>query len=86
MSELLNSERFTLAQVAERLGVHLTTVWRWALNGVRGRRLRSHLVGGRRYVTAGDLDLFLADRSRPQHDGSAERRTRRRRRHANSTP
>lgn len=39
--------------------VHPATVWRWATSGVRGVRLRSRLVGGRRVTTEADIEVFL---------------------------
>jgi hypothetical protein len=52
-------KRLTLADVAEQLQVHITTVHRWTHQGVRGNRLRSFLIGGRRYVDGDDLAWFL---------------------------
>ncbi len=52
-------ERLTLNQVAQRLDVHIGTVYRWSLSGVRGRRLRTFLIGGRRFVTLADLERFI---------------------------
>jgi excisionase family DNA binding protein len=51
--------RLTLHEVAEQLQVHISTVYRSTHHGVRGNRLRSFLVGGRRYVSADDLEMFL---------------------------
>jgi len=51
--------RMTLHQVAKRLKVHVATVYRWTLQGVRGKRLKSFLIGGRRYVAQADLEHFL---------------------------
>jgi len=53
------AERYTFKQVAKLVGVNLATVWRWTLHGVRGRKLRSIHVGGRRFVLAADLEEFL---------------------------
>ncbi len=39
------NERLTPNQVAKRLNVHVATIYRWTLKGVRGRRLRSFLIG-----------------------------------------
>jgi hypothetical protein len=61
-------ERYSPAQVAWLLGVHIATVWRWILRGVRGRKLASVMIGGRRYVLQSDLDAFLSaegDQHRP---------------------
>jgi len=52
-------ERLTLAQIAQEQDVSVSTTWRWTLKGVKGRRLKSFLVGGRRYVTRRDLSDFL---------------------------
>ena len=62
-------ERLSLKQVAKHLRVHIATVYRWTLRGVRGRRLKSFLVGGRRYVDADDLVKFL----RPHQDVDSRR-------------
>ena len=60
MLEVFDNDRLTVNQVAKRLPVHVATVWRWVLHGVRGKRLNSHLVGGRRYIYGRDLLTFLA--------------------------
>lgn len=59
-SEIFDSERYPLKQVALKLKVHIATIWRWVLHGVRGQRLPTILVGGRRYVLKSDLEAFLA--------------------------
>jgi hypothetical protein len=56
-----HSHRFTLTEVADQVGVHVKTVQRWAMCGVRGKQLRSILIGGRRYVLPRDLAEFLDD-------------------------
>jgi hypothetical protein len=38
---------------------HVSTVWRWATRGVRGVRLKTHLIGGRRFVANADLSEFI---------------------------
>lgn len=40
--------------------VGVSTVWRWALRGVRGVRLRTLLVGGHRCTTADWVSDFVA--------------------------
>ena len=37
----------------------LSTVWRWALTGVRGRRLETQLCGGRRFTSKQAIQRFL---------------------------
>jgi hypothetical protein len=59
----LAEERLTLKEVAKLARVHLATVWRWTLVGVRGKRLRTVLLGGRRWVLQRDLDQFLTEES-----------------------
>jgi excisionase family DNA binding protein len=54
------SIRLTVNQVAKRLNVHSGSVYRWTLKGVRGRRLPSFLIGGRRYIAIADLEKFLS--------------------------
>lgn len=59
MKNILEQERYSLGEVASQAGVHLTTVWRWVTNGVRGRKLRSIHIGGQRYILKADLNSFL---------------------------
>lgn len=52
---------YPLTEVARMCGgVHISTVWRWMLSGVRGVKLESIMLGGKRYVRGADLDTFLA--------------------------
>lgn len=39
---------------------HLSTLHRWRLRGVRGVKLETCLVGGRRYTSVEAVDRFLA--------------------------
>lgn len=57
----IHHNRLTTAEVAEIVGVHVKTVQRWVLSGVRGKILRSTLLGGRRFVFRQDLADFLGD-------------------------
>lgn len=41
-------------------GLHVSTVWRWALRGVRGIRLETVLIGGIRYTSREALERFIA--------------------------
>lgn len=51
----------SLAQATQLVpgSVHLSTIWRWAIRGVRGQKLRTRLIGGRRFTTASDIREFL---------------------------
>ena len=53
----LQEGALTPTQVAKQLGVHVGTVHRWLYRGVRGRKLKSVLVGGRRRI----LDQHLSE-------------------------
>ena len=56
------SDYLTLAEAAQSLPgrVALSTLHRWRLKGVRGRKLRTTLIGGRRYTTREWLADFVA--------------------------
>ncbi len=59
-AEVLGTERhLTLSQAAAALPgrPHLSTLHRWRLRGVRGIRLETCLIGGRRFTT----DQWLRD-------------------------
>lgn len=60
MSVNLKADRLSFGQAAAEVNVHVATIWRWALHGVKGRKLRSFLLGGRRFILRNDLDAFLA--------------------------
>jgi transposase len=58
---LLDEDRMSLNEAARRLGVAPSTVWRWALRGVRGVKLETQVWGGKRYVTESSLERFRED-------------------------
>ncbi|MCA9236978.1 MAG: DUF1580 domain-containing protein [Planctomycetales bacterium] len=60
LDDLLTEHRLTLPALARREGVNPSTAWRWALRGVRGARLQTFAVGGRRYTTAEAFARFVA--------------------------
>ena len=43
--------RLSLTALAKRERMNASTVWRWAQKGVRGVRLETYVLGGRRYTT-----------------------------------
>lgn len=58
---LTEADRLTVNQLARREGVHVATCWRWMQHGVRaGIKLRSIRVGGRRYITDADWQVFYS--------------------------
>ena len=52
--------RWSVNQLARREKLHASTVWRWMLSGVRGTKLRSIRVGGRRFILENDWLAFSA--------------------------
>ena len=64
MLDVLNQNRLTLHEVAQKCSVNLATAWRWALRGIiapGGERVRLETVrvGGRRVATEISLQTFL---------------------------
>ena len=70
------SERYSMTDVARLVGVSVETVWRWTLRGVRGKKLQSYMLGGRRYVTHAGLEQFLegAETTGAKSDAEQQRR------------
>ncbi len=66
-------KRLSMRAVAREADVHITTVWRWTLKGVRGKRLPSFLVGGRRYVLRSELARFMHSGEPCEPSGDAAR-------------
>ncbi len=68
MIDPLSEEIRPLAEWARRLPplrrgrpVHVSTLWRWAMRGLRGIRLETVLVGGARVTSADALRRFFAN-------------------------
>jgi hypothetical protein len=57
------SNRLSLVEACRTVGVHYSTLARWLTCGVRGRKLESYLVGGRRFVNRVDLEMFVQSES-----------------------
>ena len=53
-------ERRAFAAIAKNEGVNVATVWRWYFKGVRGVKLQTTVIGGRRYVTDEQWEAFVA--------------------------
>lgn len=49
-----------LADLAEEAGVNVSTTWRWATVGVKGVKLETMLIGGRRRTSHEAYGRFLA--------------------------
>ncbi len=67
-SSLIDAPRLTFTEVARRLNVNSSTIWRWVRKGVRGRKLPSLSVGGRRFILESDLEAFLDEGRQPRTD------------------
>jgi len=48
---ILNENKLTLTKLAQRERVNTSTAWRWAQRGVKGIKLETFKIGGRRYTT-----------------------------------
>lgn len=68
--QLPDEDRLSMSETARLLKRHSATIWRWVLRGIRGYRLRSIHVGGRRYITRQDLEAFLAAVNVSERPGS----------------
>lgn len=65
MSRLLEEERLAVTAAARQIfRVSPETAWRWALRGVRGVKLESFVVGGRRFTSREACQRFLASLNR----------------------
>lgn len=56
---------------------NFSTWWRWSTAGVRGVRLETILIGGRRYTTAQAVERFIASSNgRPIQSRTSKQRQR----------
>ena len=51
MSDLLQETRVSLTQLAHQEGVSIPTTRRWAMRGIKGIRLETIQIGGRRFTS-----------------------------------
>ena len=73
---VLDKPRLTFSAAARKVGVHISTLHRWRLTGVRGYRLDTIVVGGRRYVIEESLETFIRDMNQLRRDLDVDRVTR----------
>lgn len=62
MIDLMSESLLTFSQATKYLpgNPHISTIHRWRLRGVRGHKLESILVGGRRFTSRQALERFAA--------------------------
>lgn len=70
MIDIQKEKVLTMAQAAHSLPGHpsICTLWRWRLRGVRGVKLETLAIGGRRYTSAEALERFI-ERTTAAADG-----------------
>jgi len=59
MVSLLAEKRLSVSGLARQQGVNPSTVWRWIQRGIRGAKLETISVGGRRYTTQQAFARFV---------------------------
>lgn len=57
---ILEETQLSLTALAKERGVNVATTWRWANRGVRGVRLETFALGGKRFTTREALERFVA--------------------------
>jgi len=74
-NDLLSERRVSMTELARQLGVTIPTIWRWRQRGVRGVRLETFMIGGRRFTTQEAHRRFVeattAAADGPQQDTAA---------------
>ena len=60
MTDILTETRLSPSQAAGVVPVSVGTVWRWFLKGVKGHKLESACIGGRRFTSEEALRRFVA--------------------------
>lgn len=60
IEELLAEQRMTFGQLAQHQGVSPNTIWRWSHVGIRGVKLETYRLGGKRVTTLEAYHRFAA--------------------------
>ena len=79
--DLLDQSPVSLAEASHLLPgrPHLSTLHRWRLRGVRGVKLETFLIGGRRFTSREALERFIERTTAAAHGAPTPQRTRRQR-------
>jgi hypothetical protein len=56
--DLASGKRIDLKNLAQREGVHYSTLWRWAVKGLRGIKLPTRCIGRKRITTEEAFDWW----------------------------
>lgn len=56
---MLAEQRLSMTELAQRENVNASTTWRWAIRGVKGVRLETFHIGGKRYTTVEAFNRFV---------------------------
>ena len=59
MCDLLNEDRLTMGELARQEELSPCTIWRWTGRGVKGIKLETFTVGGRRFTTKQAFHRFV---------------------------
>ena len=71
MHHLLAEQRVALTELAHPQRVSSSTVWRWTMRGLRGVRLETYSIGGRRFTTREAFDRFIVASQHPSMPASS---------------
>jgi len=84
MVDIHSESVLSLAQAASSLPgrPHLSTIHRWRLHGIRGIKLETFLIGGRRFTSRESLERFSERITAVANGEPASRRTNRQRKAA----
>lgn len=78
-TDLLTELRISFNDLSKELDVSVSTVWRWTVRGIRGHRLESFSLGGRRFTTRAAFTRFLIATNRGRIESGETSRQRERR-------
>jgi hypothetical protein len=64
MKHLLREQRISLSKLAGEQDISTPTAWRWAQRGIKGIRLETFSLGGRKFTTREAFERFVEQVSR----------------------